>query len=70
MLLVFYLCVCCCVERVCKNMSTEQLARYAKKGDVDVVERLVDEEGVEVDSNDKVSVCLCALLAHLGAVWE
>ena len=67
---LFHFCVCCCVERVWKRMLNNPLHKAAKRGDVDEVERLVDEEGVEVESKDEVRVCLCVLLAHLGAVWD
>ena len=51
-------------------MSNDELMieEAAERGDVDEVERLLDE-GVEVDSEDGVSV-FCTLLAHLGAVWD
>ena len=47
---------------------TNKLHDVADRGDVEEVKRLVDEEGVEVDSKDSVSVC--ALLAHLAVVWD
>ena len=50
-------------------MGYRKLWLAAKDGDVDEVARMV-EGGVEVDSADGVSECLCALLAHLGAVWD
>ena len=50
-------------------MWTEEIHRAAKEGEKNKVARLVDEEGVEVNSKDRVSVC-CALVAHLGAVWD
>ena len=57
--MAFHFCVCCCVERVWKRMSIEELIAAARRGDVDEVVRLVDEEGVEVDSKDSVSVFVC-----------
>ena len=52
-------------------MSAEKLCEAAKQGDLDEVARLLDEEGVEVDSMDGVSVCvLCLLILVLfGIVW-
>ena len=56
----FHFCVCCCVERVWKRMSSKELLHdAAERGDKNEMERLVDEEGVEVDSKDWVSVCVC-----------
>ena len=49
-------------------MSERSIWDEATDGDVDEVTRMLDEEGVDVDSMDEVSVC--ALLAHLGAVWD
>ena len=40
-------------------MSAEELCEAAKRGNKDEVERLVDEEGVDINSTDDVSVCLC-----------
>ena len=48
--------------------SKELLHEAAERGDKNEAERLLDEEGVEVDS--KNGVCFCTLLAHLGAVWD
>ena len=52
-------------------MSAEKLCEAAKQGDLDEVARLLDEEGVEVDSMDGVSVCLLWLLILVlfGIVW-
>ena len=57
--MAFHFCVCCCVERVWKKMPTKELHDAAERGDKDEVERLVDEEGVKVDSKDKVRVFVC-----------
>ena len=43
-------------------MSTSELLGAAERGDKNKVERIVDEEGVEVDSEDEVSVCVLCLL--------
>ena len=50
----------------------EELLRASKKGYVEKVTILVDEEGVDVDSEDEVSVCvLCLLILVLfGIVWN
>ena len=45
-----------------KTMFSEELHEAAKEGDVDVVVRLVDEEGVDVNSKDEVCVLV---FAHL-----
>ena len=52
-------------------MSTEELYEAAIRGDKKKVARLLDEEGVEVDFKDFVSVCvLCLLILVLfGIVW-
>ena len=48
-------------------MLIEEIHRAAKEGDKNEVARLVDEEGVHVNSKD-LSECVCALVAHLAAV--
>ena len=40
-------------------MSTHELHEAARRGDKDEVERLLDEEGVDVDSMNRVSVFVC-----------
>ena len=49
----------------------EELLKAARRGDKNEVARLVDEEGVEVNSKDSVSVCvLCLLILVLfGIEW-
>ena len=54
-------------------MSTdEEVWRFAMRGERDVVERMLDEEGVDVDSKDEVSVCVLYLLILVlfGIVWK
>ena len=53
-------------------MSIYELLEAARRGDRNEVERLVDEEGVAVDSKNKVSVCvLCLLILVLfGIEWK
>ena len=53
-------------------MSAEELYEAVFDGDKDEVERLVDEEGVDVNSKDRVSVCvLCLLILVLfGIGWN
>ena len=53
-------------------MSSKELHEAAKKRDVDKVERLVDEERVDVDSLDGVSVCVLWLLILVlfGIEWN
>ena len=43
---------------VLKKMSYEEVWEVAQIGYADEVERLVEEEGVEVDSKNEVSVCV------------
>ena len=68
----FHFCVCCCVERVWKRMSGNELWRVALDGDDNQVVRLLDEEGVDIDSTDRVSVCLLWLLILVlfGIEWK
>ena len=55
-------------------MSTkeEELLEAAEGGDRDEIERILDEEGVEVDSEDEVSVCVLWLLILVlfGIEWN
>ena len=52
-------------------MSGNELWRVALDGDDNQVVRLLDEEGVDIDSTDRVSVCLLWLLILVlfGIVW-
>ena len=53
-------------------MSKKELHEAAGRGDMDEVKRLLDEEGVDVNSKDeRVSVCvLCLLILVLfGIEW-
>ena len=58
----FHFRVCCCVERVWKTMSAEELYEAVFVGDKNEVERILDEEGVDVNSKNRVSVCVLCLL--------
>ena len=53
-------------------MSTKELHEAAQRGNRNEVARLVDEEGVEVDSEDRVSVCVLWLLILVlfGIEWN
>ena len=52
-------------------MSARELLEAARRGVKNEVERMLDEEGVEVDSMDLVSVCVLCLVILLlfGIVW-
>ena len=47
----------------------KELFQAAQRGNKDEVARLVDEEGVDVDSKDEVSVCVLCLLI-LVLFWD
>ena len=65
---VFFTFVFVVVVRVWKIMFYGELWEAARDGDVDTVARLLHSRTAKVNSGDRVSVC--ALLAHLGAVWD
>ena len=53
-------------------MSTKKLCEAATRGDKNEVERLLDEEGVDANSKDSVSVCVLCLLIFVlfGIEWK